>query len=360
MKNPNDRMSGPDVARDAPRDTAAGTDLLDEKALGSGGGESWNGHAANAANASVDTGGTSVMKVLVSGSSGLVGSALVDRLKDRGDEVTTLVRKSPGTGQVEWQPSQGTLDAGALEGLDAVVHLAGESIAEGRWNDAKKKRIRDSRVQGTRLLAETLAKLENKPKVLVCASAIGFYGNRGADVMREDSAAGSGYLADVCREWESAADAARAAGIRVVHLRIGVVLSQRGGALAKMLLPFKLGAGGNIGSGKQYMSWIELDDLVSIVLHAVETDSLSGPVNAVSPQAVTNAEYTKTLGRVLGRPTIFPMPGFAARLAFGEMADELLLSSTRVEPGALQTSGFDYAHGDLEGALRHALGRSGT
>lgn len=297
------------------------------------------------------------MRVLVSGSSGLVGTELRARLAGRGDDVVRLVRRSAGGGEVEWDPAAGTLDATALEGCDAVVHLAGEGIAEGRWNAAKKRRIRESRVQGTRQLAEALASLAQKPKVLVCASAIGFYGDRGDERLDEAARPGTSFLAEVCRDWEAAADPARAAGIRVVHLRIGVVLSQKGGALAKMLLPFRMGVGGRLGDGHQYMSWIELDDLVSIVVHALDQAELRGPVNAVSPQPVTNDEYTATLGRVLRRPTVLPMPAFAARLAFGEMADELLLASIRVVPAVLQRSGFDFARPTLEAALRHALGR---
>jgi uncharacterized protein (TIGR01777 family) len=298
------------------------------------------------------------MKVLVTGSSGLIGKALQRRLEAHGDEVRTLVRRPATNGHdVQWDPEQLSVEALELEGHDAVVHLAGESIAEGRWSPEKMQRIRESRVRGTRFLCETLAALERKPRVLVCASAIGFYGDRSDDPLDEQSESGEGFLADVCREWEDACEPARRAGIRVVNLRIGVVLSRAGGALAKMLLPFKLGLAGRIGSGRQWMSWIELEDVVSSICHALETDSLYGPVNAVSPHPVTNDEYTKTLGRVLSRPTVFPMPAVGARLAFGKMADELLLASMRVEPKALQQSGFRFAYPTLDGALRHALGR---
>ena len=298
------------------------------------------------------------MKVLVSGSTGLVGSALCTALTSGGHEIARLVRQSPRSRQPEisWDPAKGTIDATKLEGFDAVVHLAGESIAAGRWTDEQKARIRDSRIQGTRLLCETLATLKNKPKVLVCASAVGYYGDRGDEVVDESSPAGANmFLVDVCQEWEAATEPARTAGIRVVNLRFGVVLSPNGGALAKMLLPFKLGAGGVVGTGKQYMSWIALDDAVGSIQHCLTTDSLTGPVNAVAPQAVTNYEFTKTLGKVLVRPTILPMPAFAARLALGQMADELLLASTRVRPTKLLESKYPFHYPQLEGALRHVL-----
>ena len=301
------------------------------------------------------------MKVIVTGATGLVGRALIRSLLSEGHNVTRLVRggaqafSAPGTKAVHWEPEKGSIDANELEGHDAAVHLAGESIADGRWSDEKKRRIRESRVVGTRLLAETLASLKEKPKVLVSASAIGFYGNRGAETLREESASSEDFLSEVCREWEKATLAASQAGIRVVHLRIGIVLSADGGALAKMLTPFKLGVGGRVGSGEQYMSWITLEDLVGVIKRALADEKLHGPVNAVAPNAVTNDEFTKALGHVLGRPTIFPVPAFAARLAFGEMADALLLSSTRVEPARLKDAGHEFMHPDLEGALRHVL-----
>ncbi len=297
------------------------------------------------------------MKILVSGSTGLIGSALVPFLTTGGHSVVRLIRSQPRPGQaaVHWDTAAGSIDSSALEGLDAVVHLAGENIAVRRWTPAQKARIRDSRVQGTRLLAQSLARLQQPPKVMVCASAIGFYGDRGEELLTEASAPGSGFLTDTCRAWEAAAQPASGKGIRVVNLRLGVVLSPKGGALAKMLLPFRLGVGGQIGSGRQYMSWIEIDDVVGVIHYALTTDELRGPVNAVAPNPVTNREFTKTLGRVLSRPTIFPMPAFAARLAFGEMADELLLASTRVKPARLQNSGYYFRHPQLEGALRHLL-----
>jgi len=301
------------------------------------------------------------MNVLISGASGLVGSELVTFLTQKGHYIRKLVRNEakPDANEIKWDPESSEIEQTALEGLDAVVHLAGENIAGGRWTSERKALIRDSRVQGTRLLSETLAKLKAPPKVLVSASAIGFYGDRGDDVLDEESESGSGFLAEVCQEWEEACAAAGNASIRVVNLRTGVVLSAAGGALAKMLLPFKMGVGGVVGSGSQYMSWIAIDDLVGAIHHALVTESLNGPVNVVAPNPATNREFTKTLGRVLKRPTIFPMPAFAARLAFGEMADELLLASTRVEPAKLNSSDFQFQLTQLEGALRHVLRRVG-
>jgi uncharacterized protein (TIGR01777 family) len=235
--------------------------------------------------------------------------------------------------------------------------LAGENLADHRWTEAVKAEIRDSRIQGTRLLCQTLAGLVSKPSILVSASAIGYYGNRGAEVVNESSPPGSGFLATLCQEWEAATHSARDADIRVVNFRLGVILSRRGGALAKMLTPFKLGLGGVIGSGQQYLSWITLDDVVGAIQFALAEAAFSGPVNVVAPQTVTNREFTNTLGRVLGRPTIFPMPAIAARLAFGEMADEMLLSGVRLEPHALSSAGFQFEHPQLESALRHAIGR---
>lgn len=296
------------------------------------------------------------MNILVTGASGLIGSALVPFLTTGGHTVTRLVRTPSSAGAISWDPSAGQLDLRALEGIDAVVHLAGESIAGRRWNAEQKRRILDSRVQGTRLLCERLAGLERPPRVLVSASAIGYYGDRGEETLTEESAPGSGFLTDVCRAWEDATKEARDRGIRVVHARFGIVLSPKGGALAKMLTPFRLGAGGVVGGGRQLMGWVALDDAVGAVHHALTTDTLSGPINVVSPRPVTNREFTKTLGRVLRRPTIVPMPAFAARLAFGEMADALLLASTRVQPDQLSCTGYRFRFPDLEGALCHLLG----
>jgi uncharacterized protein (TIGR01777 family) len=297
------------------------------------------------------------MDILVTGSSGLIGSALTGRLGAAGHEVTRLVRSSGAVqqGRIQWDPAAERLDAESLEGFDAVVHLAGESVATGRWTAAKKERIRSSRVQGTRLLAQTLARLGRPPGVLVSASAVGYYGDRGDESLDEQSAPGSGFLAEVCQEWEAAADPAREAGIRVVHPRIGLVLSASGGALAKMLPLFRLGLGGPLGSGRQYVSWITLDDLVAAICHSISTDSPSGPVNAVAPEPATNRQFTRALGRALRRPARLPAPAFALRAMLGPMADELLLSSTRVIPRRLTASGFAFGDLQLEEALLRLL-----
>lgn len=297
------------------------------------------------------------MRILITGSTGLVGSALVPSLQSKGHQVVRLVRSTPNAGanEVRWDPENGTLATAELEALDAVVHLAGESVAQGRWTHEKKKRIRDSRIKGSRLLSETLAKLNDKPEVLVSASAVGFYGSRGDEILDEQSASGSGFLAEVCREWELATQPAAQSGVRVVNLRFGVILSGEGGALGKMLFPFRLGVGGKLGNGRQYMSWIAIDDAVGAIELALTDQNLRGPVNVVAPNATTNFEFTKTLGRVLSRPTIFPVPAFAARAVFGEMADATLLASQRVEPRRLKESGYVFKYPDLEDALRHVL-----
>ena len=299
------------------------------------------------------------MIVAITGSTGMVGTALVNALEAQGDLVRRLVRHEvrDSDHEIYWNPDAGQIDAAELNGIDAVVHLAGENIAGRRWTKDFKRRILESRVRGTSLLASTLAGLDMKPAVFVSASATGYYGSRGDGVVDESSPPGAGFLADVCREWEAATAPAQAAGIRTVLMRIGPVLSPKGGALAKMLLPFRMGLGGVVGSGRQYLSWIELDDLVSAIVYALATDSLEGPVNAVAPGAVTNYEFTKSLGHVLGRPTIFPMPAFAARLAFGEMADEMLLGGVHVESGILESNGFQFANPQLEPALRHLLSK---
>lgn len=297
------------------------------------------------------------MKVYVSGASGLIGSGLCAALNASGHTARRLVRSREATidGNVYWQPSAGDIDAQALADADAVVNLAGESIADGRWTEKKKQAIRDSRIQGTRMLAEVLGKADGRPKTFVNASAVGFYGDRGDELLDEDSPPGGNFLAGVCRQWEEATAPASNGGCRVVLARFGVVLSAYGGALAKMLLPFKLGVGGKLASGRQHMSWVGLDDVIDTLIEAVTNPALEGPVNVVAPHPVTNTEFTKTLGRVLHRPTIFPMPAFAARLAFGQMADELLLASQRVQPKRLEAVGYDFKYPMLEGALVRAI-----
>jgi uncharacterized protein (TIGR01777 family) len=297
------------------------------------------------------------MIIAITGSSGLVGTALTDALVAEGHQVRPIVRRGGKNPQQEirWDPLAGTMDAARFNDVDAVVHLAGEGVASHRWTKAVKDRIRDSRAKGTRLLCETLASLAVKPSVLVSASAVGYYGNRGNELLDESSPPGRGFLADVCQQWEAATTPARDANIRVVNLRIGVVLSSKGGALARMVTPFRLGLGGVLGSGNQYVSWITLDDLVLAIVFALHGSALCGPVNATSPQPVTNRELTQTLGRVLRRPTVLPMPAFAARLAFGEMADEMFLTGNRALPRVLHSAGFSFQHPQLEPALRHVL-----
>lgn len=294
----------------------------------------------------------------MSGSHGLLGSALVAELRGAGHETVSLVRSSPSAGDVLWDPARGAIDADGLAGIDAAVHLAGESIAGLRWTPEKKARIRDSRIKGTHLLAGALAGLGRPPGVMVCSSAVGYYGDCGGEPLTEESPAGEGFLAGLCRDWEAAADPAREAGIRVVNARLGVVLSREGGALKQMLAPFKLGLGGKLGSGNQYFSWIAIDDGIAVLMFALERDELSGPVNGVAPEAVTNRELTKTLGRVLKRPAVMGVPRFALRILLGELADEGLLASQRVLPAKLKAMGFGFRYPDLEGALRHVLGRS--
>jgi hypothetical protein len=295
-------------------------------------------------------------KILVSGSSGLIGTALLSALQSSGCEVTRLVRRAAsGKQQIEWDPARGLLPQ-PISGFDAVIHLAGESIV-GRWTEAKKRRILESRVQGTRHLAEALAATPQRPRLLISASAIGYYGNRGEETLREDSPSGEGFLPEACRAWESAAGAAANAGIRAVHMRFGLVLSASGGALQKMLLPFRMGVGGNMGNGRQWWSWVDINDVVGALLHVIKTDTLRGPVNVVAPSPVRNAEFTKTLASVLSRPAIFPMPAFAARMVFGQMGDELLLASQRVEPAKLLASGYVFQRPELRKALQGILPR---
>jgi len=292
------------------------------------------------------------MRVLISGASGLLGSAIVRALETKGAVTTRLVRGSAsGNNQILWEPGKPLTLPSRFE---AVIHLAGESVV-GRWTAAKKARIRDSRVQGTRTLAEALARMETKPQVLVAASAIGYYGNRGDEVLTEASPSGTGFLAEICREWEAASESAERAGVRVVHIRTGVVLSKHGGALGKMLLPFRLGLGGRLGSGRQWCSWIHVDDIVGAVLCVLNTDTLRGAVNLVSPNPATNAEFTLALGNALSRPAILPVPAFALRLALGEMGDEALLASQRVLPARLLETGYQFSFRELEPALADIL-----
>ena len=298
-------------------------------------------------------------RVLVSGVSGPIGTALVPSLEASGAGIARLMRASSGaspaktTETVRWDPAQ-PISPDAVSGFDAVIHLAGESIV-GRWTASKKTKIRESRVVGTRNLAQALAQAKNKPQVFVCSSAIGYYGDRGEEVLNERSAPGQGFLSDVCCEWERATQPAANAGIRTVQIRTGVVLSPKGGALGKMLMPFKLGVGGRVGNGRQWMSWIDVQDMVGAIHHILKTDLLHGPVNMVAPKPVTNAEFTKTLGSVLSRPAILPMPAFAVKLAFGEMGETVLLGSQRVEPTQLVTSGYPFRFSSLRASLDHLL-----
>jgi hypothetical protein len=298
------------------------------------------------------------MRVVVTGATGLVGGALVASLLAAGHRVDRVSRRppAPGSTDIQWDPERDEFDASRLRGAEAVVHLAGEPVAARRWTAEHKARVRESRIRSTRLLAEAVARLREPPEVLVTASGVGYYGDRGDEVLTEDSGPGTGFLADVCQEWEAAADPARAAGVRVVHLRIGLVLSAAGGALPAMLRPFRLGVGGVVGSGRQYWSWIALPDLVRVVEQALVADTLAGPVNGVAPTPATNREFTKALGRVLRRPTLVPFPAPAVRLVLGEMGQALLLASARVRPERLERSGFRYLHPDLEPALRALLG----
>ncbi len=295
--------------------------------------------------------------VALTGGSGLIGTRLRQALTRRGDRVVSFVRDPAraGPGDRFWDPASGHLDALAVEGLDAVVHLAGEPIASGRWTAARKRRILESRVRSTRLLCDALATAQEPPSVLISASAIGYYGDRGEAWIAEESEPGEGFLAEVCVAWEEATQAARAAGIRVGLARIGVVLAPEGGALARMLPIFRLGLGGRLGNGRQYLSWIGIDDAVAALEHALDCEALSGPFNLVGPKPVTNAEFTRTLSRVLSRPAVLPAPSLALRLAVGEMAQALLLDSARIAPRRLQSTGFRFRHPDLEGALRSLL-----
>lgn len=296
------------------------------------------------------------LRVAVSGSSGLIGSALVRDLQADGHQVARLVRENPGPGSpdVLWNPDSGAFDAARLNGFDAVVHLAGEPVAE-RWTAEHKAAIRDSRVVGTRMIAEGIAALPDPPGTLINASAIGIYGNRGDELLDEDSGPGTDFLAGVGREWEAATEPAARAGIRVVIARFGIVLAEQGGALARLLPPFRLGGGGKVGSGKQFVSWIALPDVIRALRFLLDHPELSGPFNVVAPNPVTNATFAETLGHVLHRPAKVTVPAFALRLMFGEMADGALLASQRVHPRRLQEAGFTFEHPEMEGALRAVL-----
>jgi len=298
------------------------------------------------------------MRILITGASGLIGTALQKSFEEKGYEMLLASRSEPKSERdIQWNADAGFADEDLLrlEGLDAVIHLAGESISALRWTDEKKKAIRDSRVHGTRTMIEAFARLEKKPKVFISASAIGFYGDRGDEEMTETSSVGDTFLSEVSKEWESESRRAEDMGIRTVLLRNGIVLSKDGGALATMMTPFKLGVGGVVGSGKQWMSWVSLDDAVGIVDYALENENLRGAVNVVSPNPVTNEEFTKTLGEVLYRPTFLPLPEFAVNLVFGEMGDALLIDSTRVVPKRLLDSGFKFRYPEINSALENAV-----
>lgn len=299
------------------------------------------------------------MRVLITGASGLIGTALRKSFAESGWEPLLASRNEPtASNEIQWSVENGFVEPERLEGIAAVVHLAGESVSGLRWTDEKKQAIRDSRVLGTRSIVDALSKLKERPKVLVSASAIGFYGERGDEEMNESSAAGHGFLAEVAKEWEGEARRAEDAGIRTVLLRTGVVLSKDGGALGTMLTPFKMGVGGVVGSGKQWMSWISLDDHVAAINFVIENENIRGAVNAVSPEPVTNEEFTKTMGEALHRPTFIPLPEFAVSMLMGEMGDALLLTSTKVVPKRLEDAGFEFKYPDLKGALEHALSDS--
>jgi uncharacterized protein (TIGR01777 family) len=301
--------------------------------------------------------GHGLKRIAISGASGLVGRNLAMFLMSGGHQVARLVRDKPrASTEIPWDPVRGELEATALEGIDAVVHLAGANIAQGRWTAERKRVILESRVRGTRLLCEALARMPTPPSALIAASAIGYYGDRGDEWVSERSEPGPGFLAEVCRAWEAATEPARERGIRVVNLRIGVVLSATGGALARMLIPFRMGLGGRVGSGRQYLSWVTLDDLIGAVYHLIFAGDVHGPVNGVAPEPVSNREFTKILGRVLGRPTVLPMPAAVVRVVFGELGQALLLEGARVSCSSLEQSGFQFQFPDVESALRAELG----
>lgn len=301
--------------------------------------------------------GLPALKVAITGAGGMIGTAMRAFLTTGGHKVLPVTRKPDAyKQQVTWNPAEGVIERDKLESLDAVIHLAGDNIASGRWSEAKKKRIRDSRVNSTRLLAETLAGLNHPPKVVVCASAVGYYGTRGDEVLYESSQPGEGFLPDVCREWEEAAAPLRAKGVRVVHARLGVVTTPVGGALGKMLLPFNLGLGGRLGSGDQYWSWISIEDVLRAFLFLIRNESIQGPVNLAAPEPLTNRAFTREVCAALNRPGVLPAPEPVLRLVLGEMADEMLLSSARAVPKALMDNGFRFTHTDLKTCVRELLG----
>lgn len=293
--------------------------------------------------------------VAITGASGMIGSALARSFAADGFRVVPIVRHAPRDGEVAWDPAGGRIDAAGLEGIDAVVHLAGESIASGRWTRRRKHRIRESRTRGTSLIASAIAGLVRKPAVLVSVSAVGIYGDRGDEMLTDTAPPGEGFLPDLATAWEEAADPARAARIRVAHPRLAAVLSARGGVLGRLLLPFRLGLGGPIGSGAQWMPLVALEDVVGAIRHLVESPELSGPFNVSLPSPVTNREFAKALGRALGRPAILPVPPAALRLVYGQLADELLIASAKVVPAALEANGFRFRYPDIDAALESAL-----
>jgi len=299
------------------------------------------------------------LTILISGASGLIGTALIPFLTTGGHRVIRLVRRQsiPEADEISWDPVAGKLNLEGIDSIDAVIHLTGENIGEGRWTTEKKQKIIHSRNKSTALLSEALSRLDHLPKVFVCASAIGFYGDRGSIEITEEDTCGADFISGVCSEWEQSADPARKAGIRSVFLRIGVVLSPQGGALQKLLLPFKLCLGAKIGSGEQYMSWIGIDDVIGTIYHVIYNEQLNGPVNITAPEPVTNSEFTKILGRILKRPSFFRIPEGLIKLKFGEMGKEILLSSTRVRPDKLLESGYEFRHPMLKGVLEHLLGK---
>ena len=299
------------------------------------------------------------LKVAITGASGLVGTALTRFLETQGHEVVRLVRgdDDPGENEALWNPDTGLVERDKLEGIDALVHLAGEPIFGLRWSDEKKRSIKESRTKGTDLISRTIAAMSRPPRVMVSSSAVGIYGDRGNEILSEESKLGKGFLASVCKAWEAATAPADRAGIRVAHLRTGMVLSEQGGALGTMLLPFKIGIGGRLGSGKQYVSWIDIDDLCALILHIIRTDTLRGPVNGTAPYPVPNSAFTASLGRVLGRPTVIPVPSLAVKALFGEMGKELLLAGARIQPEKALRSGFDFQFPAIEDSLRFQLGR---